>query len=143
SKLTPWQRVKVARHPERPKCTQYVRELITDFTPLAGDRLFGEDYALISGMGRFKGQPVVVMGHERGHDTQSRIKHNFGMARPEGYRKAQRLMDLADRFNLPVITFVDTPGAYPGVGAEERGQSEAIAKAIEKCIQIRVPIIST
>jgi len=143
SKLTPWQRVKVARHPDRPKCTKYVESLFTDFTPLAGDRLYSEDNAMVSGMGRFKGQAVVVLGNERGSDTQSRLKHNFGMARPEGYRKAQRLMDLADRFNLPIITFVDTPGAYPGIGAEERGQSEAIAKSIEKSVRVGVPIIST
>lgn len=141
--LQPWQRVQIARHPDRPKCCDYIEQLITDFTPLAGDRLFAEDLAIVGGLGRFEGQPVVVIGQERGKDTQSRLKHNFGMPRPEGYRKAQRLMDLADRFQLPVLTFVDTPGAYPGIDAEERGQSEAIAKSIEKCLRIGVPIITT
>lgn len=143
SKLTPTQKVQVARHPERPHCVDYIEVLIDDFTPLAGDRNFAEDHALIGGLGRFKGRSCVVIGQEKGHDTTSRIKHNFGMVRPEGYRKAQRLMDLADRFQLPVITFVDTAGAYPGLGAEERGQSEAIARSIEKSFQIGVPIIST
>ena len=143
SKLSPWQKVQVARHPDRPHCIDYVNALIDDFTPLAGDRNFGEDHAIIGGMGRFRGQSCVVMGHEKGYDTESRVKRNFGMARPEGYRKAIRLMELAERFDLPVITFVDTPGAYPGVGAEERGQAEAIARSIEKCLQIKVPLIST
>jgi acetyl-CoA carboxylase carboxyl transferase subunit alpha len=142
SKLTPWQKVQVARHPARPHCLDYVRALITDFTPLAGDRRYAEDNAIIGGLGRFEGQSVVVIGQEKGNDTESRVKHNFGMARPEGYRKAQRLMHLADRFGLPVITFVDTAGAYPGIGAEERGQAEAIARSIEVCLDIKVPIVS-
>jgi acetyl-CoA carboxylase carboxyl transferase subunit alpha len=142
SKLTAAQKVQVARHPERPHFKDYIEKMITDFTPLAGDRQFGEDHALIGGLGRFNGQPVVVMGQEKGADTESRIHHNFGMARPEGYRKAQRLMHMADQFKLPVITLVDTAGAYPGVGAEERGQSEAIAKSIETCLRLGVPIIS-
>lgn len=143
AKLSPWQKVKVARHPDRPHCIDYVHALIEDFTPLAGDRGFAEDQAIIGGMGRFRGQSCVVLGHEKGNDTQSRVSRNFGMARPEGYRKAIRLMELAERFDLPVITFVDTPGAYPGVGAEERGQAEAIARSIEKCLAIKVPLIST
>ncbi|MTI09773.1 acetyl-CoA carboxylase carboxyltransferase subunit alpha [Curvivirga aplysinae] len=143
AKLSPWQKVQVARHQDRPHCIDYVNALIEDFTPLAGDRNFGEDHAIIGGMGRFRGQSCVVLGHEKGNDTESRVKRNFGMARPEGYRKAIRLMELAERFDLPVITFVDTPGAYPGVGAEERGQAEAIARSIEKCLQIKVPLIST
>jgi acetyl-CoA carboxylase carboxyl transferase subunit alpha len=142
SKLTPAQKVQVARHPERPHFLDYVREIITDFTPLAGDRNFAEDYALLGGLGRFKGRSVVVMGHEKGFDTETRIKHNFGMTRPEGYRKAQRLMNMASQFQLPVITLVDTAGAYPGKGAEERGQSEAIAKSIETCLRTDVPIVS-
>ena len=142
TKLSPAQKVQVARHPERPHFKDYVHELITDFTPLAGDRNFAEDYALLGGLGRFNGQSCIVMGHEKGNDTESRIKHNFGMARPEGYRKAQRLMDMASQFQLPVITLVDTAGAYPGLGAEERGQSEAIAKSIESCLRCDVPIIS-
>ncbi len=142
SKLTPAQKVQVARHPERPHFLDYVQGIITDFTPLAGDRNFAEDYALLGGLGRFKGRPVVVMGHEKGFDTETRIKHNFGMTRPEGYRKAQRLMNMASQFQLPVITLVDTAGAYPGKGAEERGQSEAIAKSIETCLRTDVPIIS-
>jgi acetyl-CoA carboxylase carboxyl transferase subunit alpha len=142
TKLSPAQKVQVARHPERPHFKDYVQELITDFTPLAGDRNFAEDYALLGGLGRFNGQSCIVMGHEKGNDTESRIKHNFGMARPEGYRKAQRLMDMASQFQLPVITLVDTAGAYPGLGAEERGQSEAIAKSIESCLRCDVPIIS-
>lgn len=141
-KLSPAQKVSVARHPERPHFSNYVTHLIEDFTPLAGDRLFGEDKALLGGLGRFEGQSVVIIGHERGHDTESRIKHNFGMARPEGYRKAQRLIDMAEQFNMPIITLVDTAGAYPGVGAEERGQSEAIARSIEKCLKVKVPIVS-
>jgi len=142
SKLTAAQTVQVARHPERPHLKDYLAGMITDFTPLAGDRNFGEDHALIGGIGRFNGQSVVVMGQEKGADTQSRIHHNFGMARPEGYRKAQRLMHMADQFKLPIISLVDTAGAYPGVGAEERGQSEAIAKSIETCLRVGVPIIS-
>ena len=142
SKLSPWQKVQVARHPGRPHCLDYVRGLITEFTPLAGDRGYAEDNAIIGGLGRFEGQSVVVIGQEKGHDTESRVKHNFGMARPEGYRKAQRLMHLADRFGLPVITFVDTAGAYPGIGAEERGQAQAIARSIEVCLELNVPIIS-
>ena len=141
-KLTAWQKVQVARHPNRPHCLDYVNALITDFTPLAGDRAYAEDHAVIGGMGRLDGRSVLVLGQEKGHDTESRVKHNFGMARPEGYRKAQRLMDLADRFGLPVITFVDTAGAYPGIGAEERGQAEAIARSIESCLELKVPVIS-
>jgi len=140
--LTPWQKVQVARHPSRPHCAAYVDRLIEAYTPLAGDRVFGEDAAVIGGLGRFRGQSCVVMGTEKGADTNERVKHNFGMARPEGYRKAQRLMRLADRFRLPVITLVDTTGAYPGVGAEERGQAEAIAKSIETCLAIEVPLVS-
>jgi acetyl-CoA carboxylase carboxyl transferase subunit alpha len=143
SKLTPVQKVQVARHQERPHFLDYVRGMIEDFTPLAGDRRFAEDKALIGGLGRFKGRSVVIMGHEKGSDTETRIRHNFGMARPEGYRKAQRLMDMATQFQLPVITLVDTAGAYPGVGAEERGQAEAIAKSIETCLRTKAPIIST
>jgi len=142
AKLSPAQKVQVARHPERPHFKDYVAELITDFTPLAGDRNFAEDHALLGGLGRFNGQSCIIMGHEKGHDTESRIKHNFGMARPEGYRKAQRLMAMASQFQIPVITLVDTAGAYPGLGAEERGQSEAIAKSIESCLRCDVPIIS-
>jgi len=142
SKLTPWQKTLVARHPERPHTLDYIENLIEDFTPLAGDRLYGEDCAIVGGLGRFQGHSVVVMGHEKGHTTQTRVKHNFGSARPEGYRKAQRLMDLAERFNLPIITFVDTAGAFPGADAEERGQSEAIARSIEKCLQVKVPFTS-
>jgi len=142
TKLTPAQKVQVARHPERPHFKDYIAGLFTDFTPLAGDRNFAEDNALLGGLGRFNGQSCVIMGHEKGDDTESRIKHNFGMARPEGYRKAQRLMAMASQFNLPIITLVDTAGAYPGLGAEERGQSEAIAKSIESCLRADVPIIS-
>lgn len=142
SKLTPAQKVQVARHQDRPHFTDYVSSLITDFTPLAGDRCFAEDHALIGGLGRFNGRPVMIMGQEKGRDTESRIHHNFGMARPEGYRKAQRLMEMASQFQLPIITLVDTAGAYPGRGAEERGQSEAIAKSIESCLRASVPIIS-
>jgi acetyl-CoA carboxylase carboxyl transferase subunit alpha len=141
-KLTAWQKTQVARHQERPRTRDYVEALIQDFTPLAGDRLFGEDTAIVGGLGRFRGNSVVVIGNEKGADTHSRVRHNFGMARPEGYRKAQRLMRLADRFGLPVLTFVDTPGAYPGVDAEARGQAEAIARAIETCFDIRVPFVS-
>jgi acetyl-CoA carboxylase carboxyl transferase subunit alpha len=140
--LTPWQKCQVARHPERPHCVDYVRDLFTDYTPLAGDRNFADDHSVIGGLARFRDRPVVVIGHEKGNDTKSRIERNFGMARPEGYRKAIRLMGLADRFGLPVITLVDTPGAYPGKGAEERGQSEAIARSTEQCLKIRVPLVS-
>jgi len=142
AKLTPWQKVMVARHPNRPHCLDYINGLIDDFTPLAGDRAFAEDAAVIGGLGRFRGYSVVVIGLEKGADTETRVAHNFGMARPEGYRKAVRLMTLAEQFGLPVITLVDTPGAYPGVGAEERGQAEAIARATAKCLDIRVPLIS-
>ena len=142
SKLTPAQKVQVARHGNRPHFLDYVAGMIQDFTPLAGDRAFGEDQALIGGIGRFNGQSVMIMGQERGHDTETRIRHNFGMARPEGYRKAQRLMHMADHFQIPIITLVDTAGAYPGRGAEERGQAEAIAKSIEVCLNVHVPIIS-
>ena len=140
--LTPWQKSQVARHPQRPHCLDYVHGLIEDFTPLCGDRVFGDDEAMVGGIGRFKGISVVVLGQEKGHDIESRIKYNFGMAKPEGYRKAQRLMDLADKFNMPVLAFVDTAGAYPGVEAEARGQAEAIASSIQKCLRIRVPLIS-
>ena len=141
-KLTAWQKVQVARHPERPHCKDFVAQLIDDFTPLAGDRLFGDDAAVIGGIGRFRGQSVVVIGQEKGSDTESRIKHNFGMAKPEGYRKAQRLMALADRFGLPVLSLVDTAGAYPGIDAEARGQAEAIAKTIEASLRIKVPFVA-
>jgi acetyl-CoA carboxylase carboxyl transferase subunit alpha len=141
-KLTPWQRVQVARHPNRPHASDYIEALITDFTPLAGDRAYAEDPAIIGGLGRFRGWSVTVIGHEKGSDTDGRIAHNFGMARPEGYRKAQRLLALADQFGLPVITLVDTPGAYPGVGAEERGQAEAIAESIRSCLGLRAPLVS-
>ncbi|MCV3271675.1 acetyl-CoA carboxylase carboxyltransferase subunit alpha [Roseobacter sinensis] len=140
--LTPWRKCQVARHPERPHCEDYVDALFTDYTPLAGDRNFADDHAVMGGLARLNDRPVMVIGHEKGNDTKSRIERNFGMARPEGYRKAIRLMDIAHRFNLPVITLVDTPGAYPGKGAEERGQSEAIARATEKCLQIGVPLVS-
>ena len=142
AKLTPWQKTQVARHHDRPHVLDYVSALIEDFTPLAGDRQFAEDPAVIGGLGRFNGASLVVIGNEKGGDTDSRVKHNFGMARPEGYRKAQRLMKLGDRFGLPVITLVDTPGAYPGVDAEARGQAEAIARSVETCIGIKVPLIS-
>jgi acetyl-CoA carboxylase carboxyl transferase subunit alpha len=140
--LTAWRKCQVARHPDRPHCSDYIKALFTDYTPLAGDRNFADDTAVLGGLARFNGQPVIVMGQEKGNDTQSRIHHNFGMARPEGYRKAIRLMDMADRFGLPIITLVDTPGAFPGKGAEERGQSEAIARCTEKCLQVGVPVIS-
>ena len=140
--LTPWRKCQIARHPERPHCRDYVKALFSEFVPLAGDRSFADDQAVIGGLARFGDKPVVVIGHEKGSDTKSRIERNFGMARPEGYRKAIRLMELADKFGLPVITLVDTPGAYPGKGAEERGQSEAIARSTEKCLQIGVPLIS-
>lgn len=143
SKLAPDQKVQVARHPVRPHFLDYAKRLIKDFTPLAGDRYFGEDAALLGGLGRFRGQSVVVMGQEKGHDTQTRIYHNFGMTKPEGYRKAQRLMAMASQFRLPIITLVDTAGAFPGIEAEERGQSEAIAKSIESCLRAEVPVVST
>ena len=143
AKLTPWQKTQVARHQERPHFNDYVAGLITDFVPLAGDRSFADDRAIVGGLGRFRGQPVMIMGHEKGSDTSSRVRHNFGMAKPEGYRKAIRLMELADRFKLPVITLVDTPGAYPGVEAEARGQAEAIARSIETCLKIETPLVAT
>ena len=143
TRLTPWQKVLVARHPDRPHALAYIAALITDFVPLAGDRAFAEDAAIIGGIGRFRGRSVLVLGTEKGADTEARVKHNFGMARPEGYRKARRLMRLAERFALPVLTFVDTAGAYPGVDAEARGQSEAIARAIETCLDIRVPVVAS
>jgi acetyl-CoA carboxylase carboxyl transferase subunit alpha len=142
AKLTAAQKVQVARHPERPHAIDYISQLIDDFTPLAGDRLYGEDRAIIGGLGRFQGQSVVVMGQERGHDTETRIKHNFGMAKPDGYRKAQRLMNMADHFGLPLITLIDTAGAFPGVDAEARGQAEAIAKAIEVGLGTNVPFVT-
>jgi len=140
--LSPWRKCQVARHPERPHCKDYIEELFTEYTPLAGDRNFADDHAVMGGLARFDDQPVVVIGHEKGNDTKSRIERNFGMARPEGYRKAIRLMEMADKFGLPIITLVDTPGAYPGKGAEERGQSEAIARSTEKCLQVKVPLIT-
>ncbi|MBY6135917.1 acetyl-CoA carboxylase carboxyltransferase subunit alpha [Leisingera sp. XS_AS12] len=140
--LTPWRKCQVARHPERPHCKDYIEALFTEFTPLAGDRNFADDLAVMGGLARFNDQPVMVIGHEKGSDTKSRIERNFGMARPEGYRKAVRLMEMAGRFGLPVITLVDTAGAYPGKGAEERGQSEAIARSTEMCLKIGVPLIS-
>ena len=142
TKLTPWQKTQVARHPDRPHCLDYIEALVEEFVPMAGDRYFGEDEAIIGGAGRFRGRAVVVIGHEKGNDTQSRLKHNFGMARPEGYRKAVRLMKMAEKFSMPVITFVDTAGAYPGVGAEERGQAEAIARSTDTCMTLTVPIIA-
>jgi acetyl-CoA carboxylase carboxyl transferase subunit alpha len=142
AELTPWQKTQVARHPQRPHSLDYIAQLITDFTPLAGDRSFGEDAAIIGGFGRFRGESVCVIGHEKGSDTESRLKHNFGMARPEGYRKAVRLFDMAERFEIPVIAFVDTAGAYPGIGAEERGQAEAIARSTEACLRISVPNVA-
>ncbi|MDP7142514.1 MAG: acetyl-CoA carboxylase carboxyltransferase subunit alpha [Alphaproteobacteria bacterium] len=142
NKLTAQQKVLVARHEDRPHFKDYASQIITDFTPLAGERCFGEDQALLGGLGRFRGQSCVIMGHEKGQTTEERIKHNFGMARPEGYRKAQRLLKMAEQYQIPVITLVDTAGAYPGVGAEERGQAEAIAKSIETCLNVKVPIVS-
>jgi acetyl-CoA carboxylase carboxyl transferase subunit alpha len=141
-KLDPWRKTQVARHPDRPHFRDYRKALIEDFEPLCGDRRFSEDAAIVGGMGRFRGRSVVLIGHEKGHDTESRLHHNFGMARPEGYRKAIRLMDLAEKFDLPVLTFVDTAGAYPGLGAEERGQAEAIARSTERCITLGTPLIS-
>jgi acetyl-CoA carboxylase carboxyl transferase subunit alpha len=143
ARLTPWQKTQVARHPDRPKAQDYIDGLITDFIPLAGDRAFADDAAILGGIGRFNDQPVMVLGTEKGVDTESRVKHNFGMARPEGYRKARRLVELAGRFGLPVLTFVDTSGAFPGVDAEARGQAEAIARSIEACLQAPVPIVAT
>ncbi len=140
--LTPWQKTFVARHPERPHCADYIRTLITDFAPLAGDRSFGEDEAIIGGFGRFHGQSICVIGQEKGSDTETRIRHNFGMARPEGYRKAIRLMEMADRFAIPVLCLVDTPGAYPGIDAEERGQAEAIARSTEACLALGAPNVA-
>ena len=140
--LTPWQKTQVARHPQRPHFYHYIHHLITDFTPLAGDRVFGEDQAIVGGFGRFRGQSVCVIGQEKGSDTDTRIKHNFGMARPEGYRKAARLMELADRFDVPVLSLVDTAGAFPGIDAEERGQAEAIARSIDVCLGLGVPNVA-
>jgi len=143
AKLTPWQKTQVARHADRPHTIDYINGLITDFIQLRGDRTFADDEAIIGGIGRFRGQSVIVFGQEKGRDLDTRVKHNFGMAKPEGYRKAQRLMDIADKFNIPVISFVDTAGAFPGVDAEERGQAQAIASSIERCLNLRVPLIST
>ena len=143
ARLTPWQKTLVARHPARPHFSDYVTKLITELTPLAGDRLFGEDRAIIAGLGRFRGRPVAVIGHEKGNDTKSRLKHNFGMAMPEGYRKAVRIFELANRFGLPVLSFADTAGAYPGVSAEERGQAEAIARSIQAGLALKAPFIAT
>ncbi|MFZ8899402.1 MAG: acetyl-CoA carboxylase carboxyltransferase subunit alpha [Alphaproteobacteria bacterium] len=142
TKLTPWQRVQVARHPNRPRALDVLTRLIEDFTPLAGDRLFGEDEAIIGGIGRFRGRGVVVIGQEKGGDTASRVKRNFGMAHPEGYRKAMRLMDIAEKFSLPVVSFVDTPGAYPGIEAEERGQAEAIARCLQRGLELETPFVA-
>jgi acetyl-CoA carboxylase carboxyl transferase subunit alpha len=142
AELAPWQKTQVARHPQRPHCLDYISGLITDFIALAGDRKFGEDAAIVGGFGRFRGESVCVLGHEKGADTESRIQHNFGMARPEGYRKAVRLMEMADRFGIPVISLVDTAGAYPGIGAEERGQAEAIARSTEACLNLSVPNVA-
>jgi acetyl-CoA carboxylase carboxyl transferase subunit alpha len=140
--LTPWQKTQVARHPQRPHCSDYIAALITDFVPLAGDRKHGEDSAIVGGFGRFRGESVCVLGHEKGSDTDGRLKHNFGMARPEGYRKAVRLMGMADHFDVPVLALVDTAGAYPGIGAEERGQAEAIARSTEACLALGVPNVA-
>ena len=142
AELTPWQKTQVARHPQRPHCLDYVAGLIGNFIPLAGDRKFGDDAAIVGGFGRFRGESICLIGHEKGSDTESRLKHNFGMARPEGYRKAVRLMEMADRFGIPVISLVDTAGAYPGIGAEERGQAEAIARSTETCLSLGVPNIA-
>jgi acetyl-CoA carboxylase carboxyl transferase subunit alpha len=143
AKLTPWQKTQVARHPDRPHAQAYIDTLITEFTPLAGDRAFADDAAVVGGLGRFRGRSVVVVGTERGADTESRLKHNFGMARPEGYRKARRLIELAARFGLPLLSFVDTSGAFPGIDAEARGQAEAIARSIEACLDAPVPVVAT
>jgi acetyl-CoA carboxylase carboxyl transferase subunit alpha len=142
AELTPWQKTQVARHPQRPHCLDYITALITEFVPLAGDRKFGEDEAIVGGFGRFRGESICVIGHEKGSTTESRLKHNFGMARPEGYRKAVRLMEMADRFDIPVLALVDTAGAYPGIGAEERGQAEAIARSTEACLNLGVPNVA-
>lgn len=142
SHLSPWQKVQIARHPDRPQFLDYLKTLVNDFMPLAGDRVFGEDNAIIAGLGRLNGRSVMVIGQQKGNDTESRIKHNFGMSKPEGYRKAKRLLKLADRFHLPIITFVDTAGAFPGIEAEERGQAEAIASSIYACLEVKVPIVS-
>ncbi|MBJ6132741.1 acetyl-CoA carboxylase carboxyltransferase subunit alpha [Ochrobactrum sp. Q0168] len=141
-KLTPWQKAQIARHPDRPHCLEYIDRLFTEFTPLAGDRQFANDEAIQAGFARFNGQPVAILGQEKGSDTKTRLKHNFGSARPEGYRKAVRIMEMADRFQLPLITLVDTAGAYPGVSAEERGQAEAIARSTAECLRLRVPVVS-
>nr|WP_294513408.1 acetyl-CoA carboxylase carboxyltransferase subunit alpha [uncultured Rhodopila sp.] len=143
AKLTPWQKTQVARHPDRPKAQDYINTLIAGFTPLAGDRAYADDAAVLGGMGRFQGRAVMVLGTEKGVDTESRVKHNFGMARPEGYRKARRLMELAGRFGMPILTFIDTAGAFPGIEAEARGQAEAIARSIEACLEAPVPIVAT
>jgi acetyl-CoA carboxylase carboxyl transferase subunit alpha len=140
--LTPWQKTQVARHPQRPHCLDYIAALVADFVPLAGDRKHGEDAAIVGGFGRFQGESVCILGHEKGSDTDSRLQHNFGMARPEGYRKAARLMGLADHFDVPIIALIDTPGAYPGIGAEERGQAEAIARSTEACLALGVPNVA-
>jgi acetyl-CoA carboxylase carboxyl transferase subunit alpha len=140
--LTPWQKTQVARHPQRPHCLDYIAALVTEFVPVAGDRKFGDDEAIVGGFGRFRGESVCVIGHERGSTTESRLKHNFGMAKPEGYRKAVRLMDMADRFDIPVLALVDTAGAYPGIGAEERGQAEAIARSTDACLSLGVPNVA-
>ena len=140
--LTPWQKTQVARHPQRPHCVDYIKELITEFTPLAGDRKFGDDEALVGGFGRFRGESICVIGQEKGSTTETRLKHNFGMAKPEGYRKAVRLMEMADHFGIPVLSLVDTAGAYPGIGAEERGQAEAIARSTEACLNLGVPNVA-
>jgi acetyl-CoA carboxylase carboxyl transferase subunit alpha len=142
AELTPWQKTQVARHPQRPHCLDYIAQLVTDFMPLAGDRTYGEDAAIVGGFGRFRGDSICIIGHEKGSDTDSRLKHNFGMARPEGYRKAVRLLDMADHFKIPVIALIDTAGAYPGIGAEERGQAEAIARSTEACLRIGVPNVA-
>ncbi|MCB1386480.1 MAG: acetyl-CoA carboxylase carboxyltransferase subunit alpha [Nitratireductor sp.] len=141
-KLTPWHKTQVARHPDRPHFVDYKKALFTDFADLAGDRYYAEDFAVQAGFARFRGQPVAVIGQEKGNDTDSRLKHNFGMARPEGYRKAVRIMEMAGRFGIPIVTLVDTAGAYPGIGAEERGQAEAIARAIEMCLKVKVPVVT-
>jgi acetyl-CoA carboxylase carboxyl transferase subunit alpha len=142
ARLDPWQKTQVARHPDRPRYRDYVAALVTDYVELSGDRTYGEDPAILGGLGKFLGRPCLVMGHEKGRTTQERLKHNFGMARPEGYRKAVRLMDLADRYDVPVVSFVDTAGAYPGIGAEERGQAEAIARSTERCLTLGVPMVA-
>jgi acetyl-CoA carboxylase carboxyl transferase subunit alpha len=142
AELTPWQKTQVARHPQRPHCLDYVQALISEFVPFAGDRKFGEDAAIVGGFGRFNGESICVIGHEKGSSTESRLKHNFGMARPEGYRKAVRLMEMADHFDVPVLAMVDTAGAYPGIGAEERGQAEAIARSTEACLNLGVPNVA-